>query len=515
MNGSGRRAAGVLEEVRAQQRAEVDVAERRRHLLVDDPHHLLGRHAVGGQRGDERAGGRADVDVELVDGAVDRQQVERAQGADLVDRAREAAAAEHERGLRAPRRRGAAAPFAAAAVELDDVVHRTGECRDRSGPPALVSYGGAPNSGVCSSSPSCSSRPRPPPRSTPTRSARASCARWRAAGSADRRLRREPRDGRRSSSRSAPTPARIPASVEKLFVTATALLRCGPDGRAVRPASSPPPSSTPTASLPGNVWLVGGGDPTLTDAKLLRARRRTCAATACARIRGGVRADDTLLRPPPRHAAHRLRARLRPRRAPRRAAPAAAASRPIPPRYVAKRFAKLVRAQGILRQRQHDEEPRAARRRLELGAVPSPPIADLVRATNVPSDNFLAEMLLKGLGAAFGGGSARRARARRSCADAARRSASRRGSSTAPASAGRTARPRARSCGSSSGWRTRRSPRPGGARSPSPAARARSPTACAAPPPPAAATSRRARSTASRTSRASATPPAASSASRG
>ena len=36
--------------------------------------------------------------------------------------------------------------------------------------------------------------------------------------------------------------------------------------------------------------------------------------------------------------------------------------------------------------------------------MPSPPIADLVRATLVPSDNFLAEMLLKGLGAGFGGG---------------------------------------------------------------------------------------------------------------
>ncbi|HEX2045686.1 MAG TPA: D-alanyl-D-alanine carboxypeptidase/D-alanyl-D-alanine-endopeptidase, partial [Gaiellaceae bacterium] len=40
----------------------------------------------------------------------------------------------------------------------------------------------------------------------------------------------------------------------------------------------------------------------------------------------------------------------------------------------------------------------------ELGAVTSPPVADLVRATNVPSDNFLAEMLLKRLGADFGGG---------------------------------------------------------------------------------------------------------------
>ena len=38
---------GELAEVGAQQRAEVDVRERRRHLLVDDAHHLLGRDAVG------------------------------------------------------------------------------------------------------------------------------------------------------------------------------------------------------------------------------------------------------------------------------------------------------------------------------------------------------------------------------------------------------------------------------------------------------------------------------------
>ena len=88
-----------------QQRADPRVGERRRHLLDDDPHHLLGRDAVGDRGGDERPGARADVDVELVDGPVDRQQIERAQRADLVDPAGEAAAAEHERGLGAPRRR--------------------------------------------------------------------------------------------------------------------------------------------------------------------------------------------------------------------------------------------------------------------------------------------------------------------------------------------------------------------------------------------------------------------------
>jgi D-alanyl-D-alanine carboxypeptidase/D-alanyl-D-alanine-endopeptidase (penicillin-binding protein 4) len=40
----------------------------------------------------------------------------------------------------------------------------------------------------------------------------------------------------------------------------------------------------------------------------------------------------------------------------------------------------------------------------ELARVPSPPLRDLVRATNVPSDNFLAEMLLKGLGSTLGAG---------------------------------------------------------------------------------------------------------------
>ena len=81
-------------------------------LVVDHPHHLLGRDAVGGQRGDERAGARADVDVELVDRAVDRQQVERAQRADLVDGAGEAAAAQHQRGLRLARAPARLAPGA-------------------------------------------------------------------------------------------------------------------------------------------------------------------------------------------------------------------------------------------------------------------------------------------------------------------------------------------------------------------------------------------------------------------
>ena len=114
------RLGGVLAVVRPQQHVEVEVAERRRHLVVDDPHHLLGRDPVGRQRGDQRAGAGADVDVELVDAAVDRQQVERAQRADLIDAAGEAAAAQHQRGagLRAAR-----TALPGPLLELDDLAH--------------------------------------------------------------------------------------------------------------------------------------------------------------------------------------------------------------------------------------------------------------------------------------------------------------------------------------------------------------------------------------------------------
>ena len=82
-------------------------------------HHLLGRDAVGRQRGDQRAGAGADVDVELVDRAVDRQQVERPQRADLVDAAGEAAAAQHERGAGLRARTALPGPL----LELDDLAH--------------------------------------------------------------------------------------------------------------------------------------------------------------------------------------------------------------------------------------------------------------------------------------------------------------------------------------------------------------------------------------------------------
>ncbi|HEX2086520.1 MAG TPA: D-alanyl-D-alanine carboxypeptidase/D-alanyl-D-alanine-endopeptidase [Solirubrobacteraceae bacterium] len=195
---------------------------------------------------------------------------------------------------------------------------------------------------------------------------------------------------------------RIPASVEKLFVTATALLRFGPDHAILtRAVTAAAPEADGTVR--GNLWLVGGGDPTLSDEQLRRLAADLHAA-GLRRVRGGVHADDTLFdrrRGTPRTGfapdgdlGGRLGALL-----------VARGYQPDPALHVAKRLAKLLRARGIPvagrtgKSRSPDEELAT-----ELASVPSPPIEALVRATNVPSDNFIAEMLLKGLGAAFGGG---------------------------------------------------------------------------------------------------------------
>ena len=83
--------------------AEIDIPEGLRALVGDDAHHLLRCDPVGAQRGDERAGRGAYVDVELVDRAICREQVERAQRSDLIYTTGKAATAQHQRRLVAAR----------------------------------------------------------------------------------------------------------------------------------------------------------------------------------------------------------------------------------------------------------------------------------------------------------------------------------------------------------------------------------------------------------------------------
>ena len=194
---------------------------------------------------------------------------------------------------------------------------------------------------------------------------------------------------------------RIPASVEKLFVTSTALLRWGSRHRLLTRVVSDRPADE-DGTLPGHLWLVGGGDPTLSDRALAGLARRVRAA-GVRRVSGGIRADDSLFdrrRGTPRtnfspdsDLGGRLGALLVGR-----------GFQKDPARHAAKRFARLLRAQGVqVAGRTGRSTAPLDERVADMAVRRSPRMADLARATNVPSDNFYAEMLLKGIGAAFGG----------------------------------------------------------------------------------------------------------------
>jgi serine-type D-Ala-D-Ala carboxypeptidase/endopeptidase (penicillin-binding protein 4) len=196
--------------------------------------------------------------------------------------------------------------------------------------------------------------------------------------------------------------ARPPASVEKLYTTSTALLRFGLDARLHT-------SVLATGALDaqgvwrGDLYLRGGGDPTLGQAQIVALASALATQFGIVRVDGSVLGDesvfDTL-----RGSAHTgfafdrdiggvLSGVAVARGFSRDGAPAKDAAR---------RLAKALRADGVpvVGPSGAGTAPPEAR---ELTGVDSPPMADLVRLTNVPSDNFDAEMLLKDLGAHFGG----------------------------------------------------------------------------------------------------------------
>jgi D-alanyl-D-alanine carboxypeptidase/D-alanyl-D-alanine-endopeptidase (penicillin-binding protein 4) len=199
---------------------------------------------------------------------------------------------------------------------------------------------------------------------------------------------------------SKPDVARPPASVEKLYTTSTALLRFGPDTTfATTVAGSG--FLDPDGVWRGNVYLRGGGDPTL-DGADLKDLAGQLAADGVIRVDGSVLGDES------RFDALRgsydsggaydsdmggvLSALSYNRGFAKDGKPAAQAAR---------QFAKTLRSSGI-RVDGRSGTGIAPSTVEELGSVASPPVRDLIRLTNVPSDNFYAETLVKDLGATFG-----------------------------------------------------------------------------------------------------------------
>lgn len=159
---------------------------------------------------------------------------------------------------------------------------------------------------------------------------------------------------------------RVPASVQKLFVTAAAFLRLGPDG-ALQTRVLAEDGAEPDAAgtLEGDLALYGFADPTLGPAGFARLASAV-AATGVEDVRGAVVAESS---------------------------PGAL------PTGAATTFTRALRQAGV---RVRDDPRSAPRPELgtgrELAAVTWLPLATIARAINAPSDNALAERLLRSLG---------------------------------------------------------------------------------------------------------------------
>ncbi len=211
---------------------------------------------------------------------------------------------------------------------------------------------------------------------------------------------------------------RIPASVNKLYTSTTALLRYGPDAT-LQTRVLGVGTLDDAGTWHGDLYLRGGGDPTFGSASFNRLAYGLGAtvSTLAARVRaagilrvvGRVRGDESLL--------DRLRG-----------GPSSGYGLDLD---VGGPLAGLLYNRGLAREdgsalqrepakfaaQQLTRELRRVRVRVthgpaigtapaaaeEVASVDSPTIATLARLTLVPSDNLLAEMLLKGLGARFGG----------------------------------------------------------------------------------------------------------------
>jgi serine-type D-Ala-D-Ala carboxypeptidase/endopeptidase (penicillin-binding protein 4) len=212
--------------------------------------------------------------------------------------------------------------------------------------------------------------------------------------------------------------ARIPASNEKIFTTSAALIRYGPSGRLTTRVLGDGQLEE-DGTYRGNLYLRGGGDPTFGTASFNRRAYGSGAsvsdlvtrleALGIERVTGVVYGDETYFdafRGGPSSgfsfdpyiggtlsglAFNRGLTSSRGTAVQRR-----------PGGFAADQLSRALRAAGVAVAGRVAERVAPSGARL-LTSVSSPPMSTLIRLTNQPSDNFFAEMLLKGLGARFGG----------------------------------------------------------------------------------------------------------------
>ncbi|HEX2128490.1 MAG TPA: D-alanyl-D-alanine carboxypeptidase/D-alanyl-D-alanine-endopeptidase [Solirubrobacterales bacterium] len=206
--------------------------------------------------------------------------------------------------------------------------------------------------------------------------------------------------------------SRIPASNQKLFTTATFLDQLGPDGNLETRVFVRGNRSGPRGSLvKGDLVLVGDGDPAFGTARFARSNdqpvsrvadlAREVSRSGVRRITGRVLADDSIFD--------------RERRSGPYLSPLSGLSfnngysgggdyARNPELEAAKGLKNALRKRGVKVAGKVGRAnlPAATLQRDPLASVASPPVSALIEETNVPSNNFFAEMLLKRVGA-FGG----------------------------------------------------------------------------------------------------------------
>ncbi|MGA8218088.1 MAG: D-alanyl-D-alanine carboxypeptidase, partial [Solirubrobacterales bacterium] len=188
---------------------------------------------------------------------------------------------------------------------------------------------------------------------------------------------------------------RILASNSKLFTTSTALSRFLPDARLYTTAWS---TDDIGDGVSQGLYLRGGGDPTLSATGLTKLADRVRAA-GVVRVQGPLRYDDSFLDHVTGIPEHGISLESVGTLS---GLEVDNGSSRDPARSAALQFKDALRKDGISISNSviPATVPQGASQIADYG---SDTMAGLVQDTNVPSNNFYAEMLLKDLGAQFGG----------------------------------------------------------------------------------------------------------------
>jgi D-alanyl-D-alanine carboxypeptidase/D-alanyl-D-alanine-endopeptidase (penicillin-binding protein 4) len=220
----------------------------------------------------------------------------------------------------------------------------------------------------------------------------------------------------------APNTGRLPASVEKIYTTSTALLRLGPNATFTTSILGTG-SRNPDGVWDGNLYLRGGGDPTFgsvgfdqswygsgTGTTMRTLIGDLLRATAITAVNGRIVGDESYwdsLRGTPATGFGRnseVEGELSALAYDRGFTNNQGTAFQIHPAlYAAQQFDGGLKAFGVKVAGVPVSAGRTPAGATVLASTQSPRLSTLIQLTNTPSDNYLAESLLKDVGARLGG----------------------------------------------------------------------------------------------------------------